>query len=412
MSGAKLEFHPKFKDLYGSKEWRYAIVTGGRSSGKSHAINTWAVMMTFEEGHRILHSRYTAASVKDSIVADVSARIHELGIEHKFTITRDRIVNKDTGSDIMFRGLKAQSGDEKARLKSLSGVTILIIEEAEDMRDEDAFDVVNLSIRGTAKNKKIRTVLLLNPTDVEHFVYRRWFASDYYNVEDNFEGLKKNTLYIKSHWTDIDEHLSDDEREELLRIQRDRPEYYKYAIDGNWLYARDGVVYNANNWRIGPYKETDNCVIGLDFGFTHPTAFVKVSVDNDLMVAWMEELCYEPGMTPEDMHKFILKNKLMGYKFIGDGARPEIIEQLRRKMVQIKAAAKGPGSVLDGINLMQDYQIIVDPNSKNLQKEFKMYVWDDKMQEKPIKEWDDALDAARYAVMALRKKRNIKFIEL
>ena len=145
MKEAKINLNQKYAPLF-TGDWRYAIVRGGRSSGKSHAVNAWAVMLTFEEGHKILRTRYTAASTKDSIVAAVQSRIEEMRLIDYFTITRDRVVNKQTGSSIIFKGLKAQSGDEKARLKSIDGVTTLIIEEAEDLRDEDDFNVVDLSI--------------------------------------------------------------------------------------------------------------------------------------------------------------------------------------------------------------------------------------------------------------------------
>ena len=402
----KIDIHEKYVPLFSSDK-RYFIVRGGRSSGKSHTVNAWALLLIRqEEGHTILHTRFTAASAKDSIVADVQARIEEMGLSAEFTVTRSEIICNDTGSKIIFKGLKSQSASEKARLKSLSGITTWIIEEAEDLRDEDAFDVIDLSIRGTKDQKRLRTVLIMNPTDTEHFVYRRWFNS--YKVGDDFVGEKEDTCYIHSHWTDIRKHLSHSEISSIMRIKKDRPKYYEYAIDGAWMHQREGVIYEDHNWRIGDYKETDNCAIGIDFGFTHPTAIVKVSVDHELKVAWLKELSYEPGWTVEEMHKFILKEQLLGYQFIGDGARPEIIEALSRKQVMIKAANKGPGSVLDGINLMQDYHLIVDPSSKNLQKELKMYIWDQRetqMKEIPIKEWDDALDAARYAVMSLRKQR-------
>ena len=73
----KIDLSQKYAPLF-TGDWRYAIVRGGRSSGKSHAVNAWAVMLTFEKGHKILHTRYTAASTKDSIVADVKSRIEEM----------------------------------------------------------------------------------------------------------------------------------------------------------------------------------------------------------------------------------------------------------------------------------------------------------------------------------------------
>ena len=285
----------------------------------------------------------------------------------------------------------------------------MIIEEAEDLRDEDDFSVVDLSIRGSATQKRLRTIFLLNPTDTEHFIYKRWFDSEWYgNPSDDYSGVIKDTLYILSHWKDVQAHLPKPSINELMRLKKERPNYYKYAIDGAWMHSREGVIYDANNWSVADYVQKEKTIIGLDFGFTHPTAMIQVSVDHETRCLWMRELLYKPGMTPDDMLKFIVKHRLMDHQFVADSARPEIIEQLKRKHVRIKPSKKGAGSVLDGINLMQDYQMFIDPTSHNLQKELKMYIWADGLMEKPVKEWDDALDAARYAVMALRKRKEIK----
>ena len=403
----KIDLPQKFAPLFAS-DARYFVIRGGRSSGKSHAVNAWAVMLTFEEGHTILHTRYTAATAKDSIIADVKARIDEMELSQYFTVTRDTILNKETGSKIIFKGLKASRGDEKARLKSISGVTTWIVEEAEDLREEDEFDIVDLSIRGSKKNKRLRTVLVMNPTDTEHFVYRRWFASKEYDVTDDYCGIKKDTCYILTSWKDVRKHLSASEINSLMRIKRERPEYYKYAIEGAWMHQREGVIYP--NWSVRDYEEQSHTIIGLDFGFNHPTAMVEVSIDHVTKCMFARELLYKPEMTPDDIFNFIVQNKLMDKKFVADSARPEIISYLKKKssgMLRVRASKKGAGSVLDGIHLVQDYTMFIDPQSHNLQKELNLYVWDEKKTEVPKKEWDDACDAMRYAVMALKRKKSL-----
>ena len=197
MSQTKISLPQKYAALFAADS-RYFVITGGRSSGKSHAINTWAVMLTYEVGQRILHTRFTAVSTRDSIIADVEARIQELGVEKDFIVRQSEIVNRRSGSVIIFKGLKSASTTEKARLKSISGITTWIVEEAEDLRDEDAFDVVDLSIRGNKDCKRLRTVLVMNPTDVEHFVYRRFYLDN--DVHEGWSGIKGDTCYIHSIW--------------------------------------------------------------------------------------------------------------------------------------------------------------------------------------------------------------------
>ena len=76
------------------------------------------------------------------------------------------ITSKVTGSTILFRGIRTSSGDQSANLKSLSGVTTWILDEAEELMDEETFDKINLSIR--QKGKQNRVILLLNPSTKAH----------------------------------------------------------------------------------------------------------------------------------------------------------------------------------------------------------------------------------------------------
>ena len=74
-------------------------------------------------------------------------KIELLNLEHDFEILKSEIKNKQSGSEILFKGLKTSSGDQTANLKSLQGVTTWILDEAEELVDEKTFDKINLSIR-------------------------------------------------------------------------------------------------------------------------------------------------------------------------------------------------------------------------------------------------------------------------
>ena len=99
----------------------------------------------------------------------------------------------------------------------------------------------------------------------------------------------------------------------------------------------------------------------------------------------------------------MIKEKgLLSSTIRADGARPEIIQSLRDMgCYNIRAAKKGPDSVVAGIRKLQDYEIIVHPSCVNTIKEFDMYCWakdpDGKVTDKPVKEDDHLMDALRYA---------------
>ena len=83
---------------------------------------------------------------------------------------------------------------------------------------------------------------------------------------------------------------------------------------------------------------------------------------------------------------------------IADSAEPRLIAELKAKGLNIKEATKGQGSVTHGITLLQDYDLIIDPNSIDLHKELNNYSWLEKKSKTPIDDFNHAIDALRYAV--------------
>jgi len=98
---------------------------------------------------------------------------------------------------------------------------------------------------------------------------------------------------------------------------------------------------------------------------------------------------------------------------LADSSEPKSIAELKRFGLNCQAAAKGPDSVLFGIQKMKQYQIIIDRESTNILKEFDGYKWaEDKFGNqlnKPVQFNDHAIDAIRYAVSRINKEP-IKFI--
>ena len=155
---------PVLNNKYNSlgNDSRYFVITGGRGSGKSFAITTFLAFLTFEQGHKILFTRYTMISAANSIIPEFLDKLEQFGSIEHFHITKDEIINKKTGSKIIFRGIKTSSGDQTANLKSLQGITTWVVDEAEELTDEQKFDTIDLSVR--QQGKQNRVILILNPT--------------------------------------------------------------------------------------------------------------------------------------------------------------------------------------------------------------------------------------------------------
>ena len=159
-----------FKPLYTSKK-RYFFITGGRGSLKSTSVHDFISRLTYEEGHGVLVTRYTMASAEKSIIPEFKIVATRNGSIKDFDITQSKITNKITGSFILFSGIKTNSGDQTANLKSLAGITTWIIDEGEDFKDEKTFDDIDDSIR--TNEKQNRVIWIQNPTTYEHFIYKR-----------------------------------------------------------------------------------------------------------------------------------------------------------------------------------------------------------------------------------------------
>jgi len=117
----KIALHPKYQTLFNSDS-RYFVITGGRGSGKSFAVNTFLPLLTYERNTKTLFTRYTMSSAEMSIIPEFREKLSIMGVEDQFAITKTEIRNKLTGSSIYFSGIKTASGDQTAKLKSIQGV--------------------------------------------------------------------------------------------------------------------------------------------------------------------------------------------------------------------------------------------------------------------------------------------------
>ena len=386
----ELSLSSKYR-VFHTSDARYFIVTGGRGSGKSFAINTILLMLTYQAGHTILFTRYTLRAAAISIIPEFIEKLELLNVSQEFKITRDEIINKGNGSKIIFRGIKTSSGDQTANLKSLQGITTWVMDEAEELNDEDIFDKIDLSVRNKAQDNRV--ILILNPTTKEHFIYQRWFESRGIDAGANI--TKEDTSYIHTTYKDNIENLSPSYIKQIETMQKRRPERYKHTILGSWLDKAQGVIFD--NWIAGEFKQVGKIVFGQDYGFSNdPSTLVKTSIDKSNKVIYVQLCFYQPKLTTSEiavLNKKFAANNLI----VGDSAEPRLITELSAHC-NIVPAIKGQGSITYGISLLQDYDLVIDPESTDIIKELNNYCWLEKKSQTPVDNFNHALDALRYAV--------------
>ena len=374
-----------------NEDSRYFIITGGRGSGKSFSINLLLVLLTYEKGHTILFTRYTLASAYVSIIPEFIDKLELLDIFDDFYITKDEIKNKRSGSKIIFKGIKTSSGDQTANLKSLQGVTTFVLDEAEELTSENTFDKIDLSVRQQGATNRV--ILILNPASKEHWIYRRYFEDK--GVQTGSNITKGNTTYIHTTYIDNKENLSESYLSQIENIKKRRPQKYKHQMLGGWLDKAEGVIFT--NWDIGEFREVGISVFGEDFGWSSdPSCMVETSIDKTNKKIYLKECFYKPRLTTSQLitlNKKFAEDSLI----VADSAEPRLISEIKAHC-NIVPSIKGQGSVTYGISLLQDFDLVIDPQSINLIKELNNYSWLERKSNTPIDKFNHLLDAARYSI--------------
>lgn len=170
----------------------------------------------------------------------------------------------------------------------------------------------------------------------------------------------------------------------------------------------EGVVFE--NWTTGEFDDSLPYYYGLDFGFVNdPDSCVRVALDNKRMKVYIEEVFYVEGQTIDQLAERV---QMLDSQIIADSAEERLINHLRQKTNKpIRSVKKAPGSVMQGIRLMQNYELIITPNSSNVIKELRNYKWNDKSKVAPIDQFNHAMDAIRYVIWTYSRKTNINVID-
>lgn len=388
-----IRINKKYRPLWDS-EASYYILTGGRGSGKSFAVSDFIENLTFEKGHTILFTRYTLTSAHISIIPEFEEKIELEGHNGLFDVNKTEIQNKLTESKILFRGIRTSSGNQTANLKSIQNVTTWVLDEAEELDNEEIFDKIDESVR--KKGIQNRIIIVLNPATEQHWIFKRFFEQS--GVKAGFNGVKGDVCYIHTTYLDNMLNLSLKFINKVKALKDSSPLKYAHRILGGWLKAAEGVIFE--NWEYGDFDESLPYGYGMDFGFfPDPDVLVKVAIDKKRKRIYCKEILQRNNAGVDDLAKDIKNSINISKSIIADCAEPRLITDLRSKGVaHIRPVKKGSGSVLAGIKQMQDYKLIIHPDSNEIGKELNNYVWSDKKNGVPVDAFNHWIDAIRYRV--------------
>ena len=142
---------------------------------------------------------------------------------------------------------------------------------------------------------------------------------------------------------------------------------------------------------------------GMDFGYTNdPTAIVAIYQWNNSYI-W-DEILYRKGLSNKDIADNLIN--LEKALVVADSAEPKSIDEITAYGVNIIGSNKGKGSVLQGIQYVQDQKIFVTKRSTNIWHEQRNYLWlidkDGKIINEPSPFLNHLMDAGRYGMESLR----------
>jgi phage terminase large subunit len=367
----KIKATPVFYANKKAYEEGYPIICneGGSRSSKSYSVVQLLIHIAISNPNtRISMVSHSLPHIKRGVYRDFKNILEQWNIwdEKDFRYT-DFIYTFKNGSYIELFGLE---DPDKAKGPARD---ILFVNEA-NLISKALFD--QLLIRTTGQS-----FLDWNPAD---------FISWVYEVADNPKNKRIHSTYLNNIT-----NLSDSQIRNIKQY-KDLPDDFMWKVYG--LGERGSakeIIYTQ--WKQYDEAPDGDVFYGLDFGYVHPAALIKVTHHEGQN--YFEEIVYQSGLTLSDLSRLIKEKLPERATIYADAAEPKSIEELYRQGFNIKPAQK---DVWAGIVKMKSYPINLHYNSKNLRREFMSYKWkkdkNDNVIEEPVKANDDLMDACRYAV--------------
>ena len=265
------------------------------------------------------------------------------------------------GSSFLFAGL-----DDPEKIKSITGLTDAWLEEATEFSVDD-FSQIDLRIRHeTAKDQMV--ILSFNPVSKANWCYKNFFSPD-----ADKEFLKKCKI-VKTTYLD-NPHLPQTYIDTLLLLEKTNPAYYKIYCLGEFG-SLEKLIYN--NWQVMDFnadKIKGQLMCGLDFGYTNdPSAFVASLLVPEEQRIYVFKEWGGTGYLNDEIAKSIKEMGFAKSLICADSSENKSIDEIKRAGIRrIFPCAKGKGSILQGIQKLQQYELIIHPSCEALIEELQNY---------------------------------------
>ena len=365
-------FEKNYDALY-NHEARFIINEGGSRSSKTYSLCQLIMVYCLQNPQKVVSIiRKTFPALRATAMRDFLEVLKEAGIYEKTNHNMsEHIYTFSNGSIVEFFSV-----DDEQKIRGRKRHVAWCNEANELFLD----DFTQLNMRTEQK-----LIFDYNPSDSTSWLY---------------ELPKDESILIKSTYRD-NPFLPDTIKRQIEDLKRtDEALYQIYAL-GEHAISKSNIY---SNWTFLPHRPArfTQFVYGCDFGYNHPTALMRVYWhEKDIFI---EPVIYESYLTTSNLiDRMASLDVEKETEIIADYARPEIIAEMNNAGYNVRNANK---VVKKGIDNVKTFGVFAMAD-KHLEKEYQNYKWKkigDQITDEPVKLFDDAMDAVRYATTYIKEQ--------
>lgn len=363
-------FDKNFKALNSDK--RFIINQGGSRSSKTYSLCQLIIVWCLQNPNKVVSIvRKTFPALRATVMRDFFEVLKDLELYEKASHNMsENIYRFDNGSIVEFFSV-----DDEQKIRGRKR-DIGWCNEANELWFDD-FQQLNMRTES-------KLIFDYNPSESSGWLY---------------ELPEAESVLIKSTYKD-NPFLPESIKRQIEDLKRtDEALYQIYAL-GEKAISKSNIYTNWTFVQHRPSKFTQY-VYGLDFGFNHPTALIRVYWhEKDI---YIEPVIYESYLTTSDLiERFINLGIDKSIDILADYSRPEIIAEMQIAGYNVNNANK---VVKKGIDNVKTFGVMCQDDPR-MKKEYDNYKWKkigDTITDEPVKLFDDAMDAIRYATTFIKE---------